>query len=78
MTCPKCRGLMATYYGETRCLQCGYREGDLNRVVGAEIGRDALREPRCHWCTNPPAPNRSMCRYHLEAARTRRQKRRTT
>lgn len=39
--CPKCRGCLATCHDETRCINCGWREGDLTRELGREGAREA-------------------------------------
>jgi len=71
MSCPKCGGLMATYYGEERCLNCGMRHGDLTRKVGDDVGRPIFTTRKCHWCKESAAPGRSMCRKHLNASMDR-------
>jgi len=62
MTCPKCTGLMATYHNDPHCLNCGYREGDLNREIGREGWGEEEAPSLCRECrVQPRAPRRTCC-----------------
>ena len=48
MTCPKCAGLLVSFHGDERCMNCGYRQGDLNRQIGSLSNEEEPREcPNC-------------------------------
>jgi hypothetical protein len=76
MSCPKCSGLMATLYDDTRCFNCGYREGDFNRKIGDEVGRPIFLSRKCHHCKNSASPGRSLCAYHAQANAARKREER--
>lgn len=71
--CPKCTGLIATYHDETRCLQCGYRHGDLNREIGNEgFVKDAPDGRLCSGCQKYPRMlHRKCCKTCLYRAAKR-------
>lgn len=75
MPCPKCHGFILTQYGESFCLNCSYREGDLNRQVGREGFESDTPETRCcAVCREQPRlRHRTLCRTCLykNAARMR-------
>lgn len=79
MRCAKCAGCMMSAYGETKCINCGYREGDLNRVIGRKgVALEPTGEPLpCRWCKiKPRMKQRTLCPSCLHKNSTRMRKKR--
>lgn len=75
MTCPKCAGCLWSQFGESRCLNCGYREGDLTREIGREgVSADVL-DGLCVSCLRQPRMlHRRCCKSCLYKASKRAQR----
>lgn len=73
--CPKCAGCLATCYDETRCMNCGFREGDFNREIGNEgFAKDAPDGRLCSGCGKEPRMlHRKCCKTCLYRAGKRNQ-----
>lgn len=79
MRCVKCSGCMMSAYGETKCINCGYRDGDLNRVVGREgVACEPTGDPLpCRDCrVTPRMRHRTLCASCLRKNSARMQRKR--
>lgn len=73
--CPKCTGCLATAHGDTRCLNCGFRDGDLTREMGREGVDPTVLESLCVSCRrNPRMTHRRCCKTCLYRASKRAQR----
>lgn len=78
MRCVKCTGCLMTAHGETRCINCGYRDGDLTREIGREGFQDCTPSGlACRDCKiTPRMLHRTLCArcLHKNSARMRRKR----
>jgi hypothetical protein len=75
--CPKCRGCLETCHEETRCINCGWREGDLTRELGREGAAEHPSDDLCSHCRKQPRMmHRRCCKTCLYRSSQRQQARR--